>query len=80
MKKVIVDDIINIINSLENIKITNEQMDDDLSLLGMDSITFIQMIVALEEFYDCEIPDSKLLFSEFDTIRKIYNVISDLSI
>lgn len=80
MKRVIFEDILNIINDLDGINVTDRQIDDELSKLGMDSITFIQMVVALEEFYDCEIPDSKLLFSEFGTIRKIHNVISSLSV
>ena len=44
----------------------------------MDSITFIQIIVKLEETFDCEIPDSKLLISEMDTVQKIFDVLQEL--
>lgn len=78
MKKVSFEKILCVINSLENIKITNEQLNASLPDLGMDSITFIQVIVGLEEMFDCEIPDSKLIISEMDTARKIYDLLQEL--
>ena len=56
--------------------IVNSQLDDDLSELGMDSLAFIRIIVSLEEEFDCEIPDSKLLLSEMNTVNKIYKVLT----
>lgn len=50
---------------------------DNLLSFGMDSITFIKIIISLEDFFNCEIPDSKLIISEMDTINKIYNVIKE---
>ena len=41
----------------------------------MDSISFIQTIVSLEEEFECEIPDSKLLISEMNTVNKIIDVL-----
>ena len=41
----------------------------------MSSIDFVRIIVGLEEEFDCEIPDSKLLISEMDTISKMYQAI-----
>ena len=46
--------------------------------LGMDSITFVQIIVALEEEFECEIPDSKLLITEMNTIQKIVEVLKTI--
>lgn len=46
---------------LENTETTFEQTEDDLSALGMDSIVFIRVVVALEEAFDIEIPDEYLL-------------------
>lgn len=46
--------------------------------LGMDSITFIQIIVGLEEAFDCEIPDSKLLITEMNTAQKMIEVLQAL--
>ena len=78
MKEVTVENVLTILNSMDNIKITEEQLEDDLTDCGMDSITFIQTIVALEEEFECEIPDFKLMLSEMNTIKKIIEVLQDL--
>lgn len=78
MKEVTIEKIVEVINVSENIEVNNNQLDDNLSDMGMDSITFIQMVVNLEEVFECEIPDSKLLMSEMDTIRKVAQVLLDL--
>ena len=44
----------------------------------MDSITFIKIIVAVEEKFECEIPDSKLLIGEMNTANKIFQVLKDI--
>ena len=78
MKEIIVEEVLDIINASSNLKITNEQLNENLITLGMDSITFIQIIVGLEETFGCEIPDSKLLVSEMDTVQKIIDVLQAL--
>ena len=78
MKEVTVEGILRVVNSLDNIGVSTEQLDESLPNLGMDSISFIQIVVGLEETFDCEIPDSKLLISEMDTIRKILDVLQEL--
>lgn len=84
MMESIKEEIIEIVNA--NLKEENEksvgidviQEDCDLSQIGMDSITFIHVIVALEEEFNIEIPDEKLLISEMNTVSKIEDVISDV--
>ena len=44
----------------------------------MDPISFIQIIVAWEEEFDCEIPDEKLLITEMDTVQKMIGVLQAL--
>ena len=44
----------------------------------MDSITFIQIVVALEEEFECEIPDEKLLITEMDTVQKMLDVLQSI--
>lgn len=73
-----IEKVLNIINASSNFKITYEQLDENLVTLGMDSMTFIQIIVGLEETFDCEIPDSKLLVSEMDTVRKMADILQTL--
>ena len=63
--------------NIENSELTADQKDEDLVDLGMDSITFIRVVVALEEAFDIEIPDEKLLLTEMNTISKMTDVISD---
>ena len=72
MKEVTVDKI------LENSPILSNQLEEDLSLLGMDSIIFISVVIALEEEFDIEIPDEKLSLNEMNTIAKIMDVISSI--
>lgn len=69
--------VIQIINAnIEATTIQTVQLGDDLSQHGMDSITFIRIIVALEEEFDIEIPDEYLLMSEMNTVSKIISVVS----
>ena len=75
MREDILDKVLKVLNAnLENTEITSEQIDEDLSALGMDSITFIRVV--LEEAFDIEIPDEYLLLTEMNTISKMTNVIS----
>ena len=62
----------------ENIELSTDQFDVDLSELGMDSLIFIRIVVALEEVFDIEIPDEKLLMNEMNTFNKIISVVSIL--
>lgn len=78
MKQVSIKQVLEIINGIDNIVVTEEQLDDNLSDLGVDSINFIRIIVALEEEFECEVPDSKLMISEMDTIKKIVVVLKTL--
>ena len=64
MKEVTVEGILRVINSLDNIEVSTEQLDEYLPYLGMDSISFIQIVVGLEETFDCEIPEP----SAFETV------------
>ena len=78
MKKATVEKVIEIINAtIEKEEISYKNIDKKLSDMEIDSIAFIQIIVALEEEFECVIPDSKLLMSELDTVQtflKDYNM------
>lgn len=76
MKETTVEKVIEILNAnIENAEISEDKLDEDLSELGMDSITFIKIIVSVEEEFECEIPDSKLLIGEMNTANKIVQVL-----
>ena len=79
MKKATVEKVIEIINAtIEKEEISYKNIDKKLSDMEIDSIAFIQIIVALEEGFECVIPDSKLLMSELDTVQKISDVLEGL--
>jgi len=61
---------------IEATEIMLDQLEIDLSTIGMDSIAFIRIVVALEETFNIEIPDEFLLITEMNTISKMINVIS----
>ena len=79
MKHIDAEMVLSIINAnVKNVNLTMESLDNDLIELGMDSVSFIQMIVVLEDKFQCEIPESQLLISEMNTAGKIINVLQKL--
>ena len=79
MKNEIIGRLIPILSSsIENLEIEDSQYDIDLLELGMDSITFIHIIVSIEEEFECEIPDENLLLREMNTVNKITEVIASV--
>ena len=75
MKEITKENILEIVNSVQGIEVTVDQCDDDLLEFGLDSIKFIQIIVTLEETYECEIPDEKLMLTEMNSINKMFDVL-----
>ena len=74
-------EVIKIINEVvEGIDFTEAQADSDLTELGMDSISFIQVIVQIEETFESEIPDSKLLIEEMNTLNKILYALQEIGV
>ena len=79
MKEITIEKVIEIIKmNIENVEITQDMLDENLISLGMDSITFVKIIVTLEEEFECEIPDSKLMIGEMDTINKVVQVLKNV--
>lgn len=78
MKDITLKRILDIINESTNFNVSAEHLQTKLTDLGIDSITFIQLIVAIEEEFECEIPDTKLLITEMDTVQKIINVLQSI--
>ncbi len=75
MKEITKEEILEIVNSVQDMEVTVNQCDDDLLELGLDSIKFIQIIVSLEEAFECEIPDEKLLLTEMNSVSKMLEVL-----
>ena len=72
IKKIIIQDV------FENEKSTDINYDDNLIALGLDSLSFIKLVVLLEEYFCVRIPDTELLLDRFSTINKINDLIETL--
>ena len=68
MGNVGVVEILNVINTVLEKPLSQDQAEVELSTIGVDSIIFIRIIVALEETFEIEIPDEKLLITEMNTL------------
>lgn len=75
MKEITKEKLLEIVNSVQDMEVTVDQCDNDLLELGLDSIKFIQIIVSLEEAFECEIPDEKLLLTEMNSVNKMLEVL-----
>ena len=91
MKYITTNEVLNIVNDClkngydnhytktkEIKEITRDQINIDLTGF-VDSITFIHIIVALEERFELEIPDEFLLLTEMNSISKIVEVLKEVS-
>ena len=80
MDKETLNSIINIVNATlpSNLLLDIQNINYDLETIGIDSLSFIQIIVAIEDEFECEIPYSKIIVNELNTIKKIYSIISAL--
>ena len=79
MKRVCLNRVLEILNNnIADANVSNDMLDESLPALGMDSVSFIRIIVELEEVFVCEIPDEKLLIAEMDTVQKILDVLFEL--
>ncbi len=65
------DKLISIVSTILDLSEMTIEPSDDLRNLGLDSIHFIQLIIALEDYYGKRLSDSYLLLDELYTIEKI---------
>ena len=63
---------------LDNESIKDIEDDQDLKEIGLDSLTFINIILNLEDLYKIEIPEEKLIIENLNTINKIYEIINEI--
>lgn len=69
--------ILDIINSnIENANLQLNQADDDLVAIGMDSIKFVSIVVALEEIFEIEYPNDYLLITQSNTLKKLESIVA----
>lgn len=63
---------------IEDLNLDKKHYESDLTELGMNSISFIQTIVELEDKYQIEIPDEYLLLNNMSTVYKMASVVMSL--
>jgi len=79
MKQVDISIIIEIVNKvLKNDSLTFDNINDDLTKFGMSSLEFVRLIVAIEEAFECEIPDSYLILFKMNTLNKIKTILEGI--
>jgi acyl carrier protein len=54
-------------------------VDDDLGVLGFNSVNFIKMVVAIEEEFSFEFDDAYLDFNKFKTLSSIIGYIEEMT-
>lgn len=73
----------NLINKMEkvllknNLQIELEDYNENLSLLGIDSLVFIQLIIEIEQEFQIEIDDTDLSLENFLTINDFVSYIME---
>ena len=71
-------DIAKKIVTILNETLESEEINDYNCELIIDSLLFIKIIIKLEDAFGCEIPASKLLLSELNTVTKITSIIESI--
>lgn len=79
MKEFNIDKLIEIINNSSTTRVMSRQrIYDDLEDLGVGSLEVMKTIIYFEEDFGIEFPESKLIFSEINSVKKIYDIVIEL--
>lgn len=62
------------------IPIEELKLDINLPELGMDSISFITLISELEDYYEVEFPEDKLIIENSSTIAQLIETLDELGV
>lgn len=76
--KISKDDVYKIISDLLEVDVEyvkNIKEDEDLMVHGMSSVSYIQMVVILEEKYDFVLKDEDLLMDKLNTFDKLFDLL-----
>ena len=60
---------------VEEIQLNCLKYDKNLKEMGLDSFTFVIVIVEIEEFFGVEIADEYLLQSEMSTVNRMADIV-----
>ena len=76
MKNKIKRELIKIIENVAGINITENMLDVDFEMVGINSLMFIQIIVNIEKYYKIEIDDTFLDITQYETLRSLIDSIT----
>ena len=51
-------------------------LDDEFLVIGMDPMTFVEIMVEVEATFNIEIPNDKLYFESIGTVKRMCNFVS----
>lgn len=74
------NEIRNIIMDLVQVNVPREDigLDTDLQTIGMNSISFINIVTNIEDAFSILFPDEKLIMSDTSTIRNLCEVVESV--
>jgi len=49
----------------------------ELQLVGMDSLSFVRVVVDIENHFDIEFPDERLIISQANTIQTLCDIVGN---
>jgi len=67
--------IFKIVGSILNVDLNENNINDKLQDIGMDSIAYVKLVVELENMFEIEIPDEDFSISEMSTLNQIIYVV-----
>lgn len=76
MKNKIKLDIIKIIKNVSGINITENILDIDFEMIGINSLMLVQIIVDIEKYYKIELDDSFLDITQYETLKSLIDSIT----
>ena len=76
MKNKIKLEIIKIIENVAGMNITENMLDIDFEMIGINSLMFVQIIVDIEKYYKIELDDSFLDITQYDTLKSLIDSIT----
>lgn len=76
-KDEILESVIDILSEVAKLDRENIFEDSNLPNLGIDSITFVHMVVELEDMYDIEFDDEKMVISAFENVKGISDYVKE---
>lgn len=63
---------------MDNMELKQLSLEAELKLLGMDSITFIKIVVAIEDEFGFEFEDEMLLSEKFPTVIALIDYVENM--